>query len=536
MSMKKTTINVTNKQWEDLSKRSKELNKDRSTVIRELLDNGLRGPPSMCGSNGVISRLTESARFVPAASDVVAYSYAGALHYLEQEKMIALATQLYSQNPLAHRIIEVITDFCVGDSITWETDDENLRDVLDEFWDHPRNELDNSQYQRVSELLLYGEQCYPVFVNPMSGLVQLGSVHPAFIKQTVLDPDHYNFVIGVEVNNSAVSTTTYRTIFLDDERTFLNDKALEMREEMTGDCFYFAINRLSLPMVANGYGERSYQNRGRSELLPLIDRLGMLDDLNYLNLDRIQILLSVIYDITVNQGTPKDIQRVTDEFGLPSGPAVRVHDEKMSIDVKTPNLGASETSTLFKTLQDEILGGVGLPSHWVGEGQANRASAMSMELPTLKKLKAKQRIVAGMFRKIIDYQVLEASNAGRVDTDATYSLNVPAITRKDLITIGDALNKGVGNLEKAVQSRWITNRAAGEVFREIASGYGIELKEPEDVGDIDEMMKVSRIVGEEEQEASHGEPAVHDYTGVDNPEEPREEKDERDLAKAVSEA
>lgn len=543
--MKKTTINLQETVVDRLDQLATSTSRDRSQVIRDVLNAALHTEEGdttrMRGRNGGTSRrLTESTRFIPNSSDAVGYSYAGAMHYLEQEKMIALATQLYSQNPLAHRIIEVITDFCIGDNISWETDDEDLDELFHEFWHHPRNAFHETQYQRVSELLLYGEQCYPVFVNPVTGLVQLGNIHPAFIKQTILDPDDYKLVIGVEVYGSSAMTTTYRTIFSEDSNTFLNDQALKMRNEMDGDCFYFAINTLSLPMAANGYGDRSYQIRGRSELLPLMDRLGIIDDLNYLNLDRIQILLSVIYDIEVAQGTPKDIEKIMEEFGIPNGPAVRAHDEKMKINVRTPTLGSSDIAGLFKMVTDEILGGAGIPSHWIGEGEANRASAMSMELPTLKKLAAKQKVVVGMFKKILDFQEYQGTESGRIKEESSFSIRVPTITRKDMINIGDALNKAVPNLEKAIDRGWIPPQIGAEIFQEIAQGYGVQYEIPEMLEELGEIIEeellnpVEEPVPEEPEEQQPGEDPEHDYIAKDNPEESREEKEDRDELKKVS--
>lgn len=536
--MKKTTINLPESFLDKVKIVSKRTGKDRSTIIRQMLDLSVNAPEEnqlLFSRSKGIRRLTESTRFITNPTDAIAYSYAGALHYLEQEKMISLATQLYSQNPLAHRLIEVISDFCVGNEISWETLDEDLSKLLDAFWTHPRNALDQTQHQKVSEFLLYGEQCYPVFVNPETGLVQLGSIHPSFIKQTVLDPDHYSFIIGVEVQNSPTKTTTYRTIYSEDPEEFLNDNALEMRSKMDGDCFYFAINALSLPMIANGIGDRAYQHRGRSEILPLMDRLGMLDDLNYLNLDRAQIGLGMIYDVTVTQGSPRDIQKVADDFGMPQGPAVRAHDEKTNIDIKSPSLGATETEKLFKMIQDEILGGMGIPSQWFGDsGNANRASAMSMELPTLKRLQARQKIVSDMFKSLVDYQVSVGIDYGLVGSDVEYSVNVPAITRKDLVIIGDALNKAVVNLEKAVENRWITNRQAGEIFREIGEGYGIELYEPEDVDMVDELLQETIEIDAVSETETQEETTPHDYIAKDNPEEELEEKSDRDLLRDLS--
>lgn len=535
--MRRTSVNLEESHINDLKDIENRTGKKRNEIIREAVKqytdiNSHISSVASLSKSGTLSnrtaRLTESANKQSLGTDVIAYTYAGALQYLEQEKMIALVTQLYSQDPLAHRIIEAISDFCIGEGYTWETIDSVLEERLEEFWIHPRNNLHITQYQRVSELLLYGEQCYPAFVNSKTGIVKLGNVNPSFIKQTILDPDDYHMVIGVELNTNG-TPRTYRTIFPghDDDEDLFNSKALSLRANMDGDCFYFPINSLSLPMTAAGFGDKQYQIRGRSELLPLIDRLGIMDDLNYLNLDRIQILLSVIYDIEVAQASPKEIKAIIDEFGLPNGPSVRAHDDKMKIKVESPKLGSTEISTLFTLLRDEIIGGAGIPPHWIGKGEANRASAMSMELPTLKKLRAKQKMISLMFDQIIDYQVFQFKKLDLIDKDSYAIVRVPSITRKDMINIGDSLVKSVPNLVTAVTNGWITNDDAGKIFRELAD-YGVDLQVPENIiiNDIATMSLEGKVTDEGM--------TTHDYIALDNPEEELEDKQERDQSRQVS--
>ena len=533
--MRKTSINLEESHVSELEDIARRTGKKRNELVREAvkqytdINSQISSIASLSKSGSLsnrIARLTESANKQGLGTDVIAYTYAGALQYLEQEKAIALVTQLYSQDPLAHRIIEAITDFCIGEGYTWETLDTTLEDYLEKFWTNPCNNLHISQYQRVSELLLYGEQCYPSFVNPVTGMVKLGNVSPAFIKQTILDPDNYHMVIGVELSTSG-SPRTYRTIFpgYEDEDIF-NSKAISLRTKMDGDCFYFPINSLSIPMTAAGFGDKQYQMRGRSELLPLIDRLGILDDLNYLNLDRIQILLSVIYDIEVAQASPKEIKAIIDEFGLPNGPSVRAHDDKMKIKVDSPKLGSTEITSLFTLLRDEIVGGAGIPAHWVGKGEANRASAMSMELPTLKKLRAKQKLISLMFDQIIDYQVYQLKKLGKIAEDSYAIVRVPSITRKDMINIGDSLVKTVPNLVTAVANGWITNDDAGKIFRELAD-FGVDLQVPENFI-IDDIATMSM------EGTSTDDGNAHDYIALDNPEEEIEDKQDRDQSRQVS--
>jgi len=239
-----------------------------------------------------------------------------------------------------------------------------------------------------------------------------------------------------------------------------------------------------------------------------------------------------LFDITITGGTEKEIKETLKKFGrTPRGPFVRAHDERTAIKIQTPRIAATETATLFKTLEDQIIGSMGFPSGWIGEGQANRASAMSMELPTLQTLKAKQKEVGDFFRTLLDYQVLVLKRLGKVSPNAEYKLNMPSITQKNLVTIGQALNTCVPNLEKAVQFGWIDPEDAGKIVREVASGYGVELQTPPEPP-VD--LRNTSGVQNDSNHNNNSDLAVHDYIGLDNPEETREEKDERDLAKTLA--
>jgi hypothetical protein len=44
--------------------------------------------------------------------------------------------------------------------------------------------------KKVRELSIYGEQCYPTFVNELDGFVRLGYLDPSLIETIVKDPDN----------------------------------------------------------------------------------------------------------------------------------------------------------------------------------------------------------------------------------------------------------------------------------------------------------------------------------------------------------
>src|SRR5688572_29283249 len=113
---------------------------------------------------------------------------------MQQERATELAYLLYESNPLGKSIVETPRDFILGDSMTvTSVDSTELRrkeqqSVIDAFWNDPINLMDIKMSMKVMELGLFGEQCWPVEVNPVNGHVRLGYIDPAHIKAVFTDP------------------------------------------------------------------------------------------------------------------------------------------------------------------------------------------------------------------------------------------------------------------------------------------------------------------------------------------------------------
>jgi hypothetical protein len=72
----------------------------------------------------------------------------------------------------------------------------------------------------VRELSLYGEQCYPTFVNEIDGFVRLGYLDPAMIETVVMDPDNPEQPIGIVTCKDKKGEYRYRVIVNGPENMF----------------------------------------------------------------------------------------------------------------------------------------------------------------------------------------------------------------------------------------------------------------------------------------------------------------------------
>lgn len=109
---------------------------------------------------------------------------------MNQRRMQDLAAYLWESNTLANRLIELPLAYILADGVKLKAEDELVQKVLNDFWQHPINNMDIKLIKKVRELSMYGEQCYPTFVNEYSGAVCLGYLDPCLIATVAVDPDN----------------------------------------------------------------------------------------------------------------------------------------------------------------------------------------------------------------------------------------------------------------------------------------------------------------------------------------------------------
>jgi len=123
------------------------------------------------------------------------------LPQVTHEKQLKVAFWLYRHNPIAKRIIEVIQDFVIGPGVQFSAKEPKVEEVLWNFWSDPHNGWELRQFQRVSELFLFGEQIYQVFVNEANGHVRLGYIDPLNVEKIILDRDNPEIAREIKLKN-----------------------------------------------------------------------------------------------------------------------------------------------------------------------------------------------------------------------------------------------------------------------------------------------------------------------------------------------
>ena len=113
----------------------------KTAVTREAID---MMQPMIDGDEGLYRSLTQATN--------------RDLSPITQERMQEIALFLFRVNPLAHRILKLSSSFIASGNVNFKAEDDSVQKILDDHWNHPVNDWDNSFYQKLLELSLYGEQ------------------------------------------------------------------------------------------------------------------------------------------------------------------------------------------------------------------------------------------------------------------------------------------------------------------------------------------------------------------------------------------
>ncbi len=386
---------------------------------------------------------------------------------MNQQRMQKVALYLWEQNLLGNRLVELPVAYLLAEGVRLAVKDEENQKTLDRFWADPINDMDLKLAKKGRELSIFGEQCYPAFVNDVDGMVRLGYLDPALIETVVMDPDNPEQPIGiVTCKDNHGKARRYRAI-INGPETIFTKRTQQIRETFdTGDAFYFRVNDLS-----SG-------RRGRSDLLPQADWLDSYDSFMFGELDRYSFLRAFIWDVTLKGATPDQVKERAKDITAPKPGSVRVHNDSEEWKAETPSLQAVDTAEGARLFRNHVLGGATMPEHWFGGGgDVNRSVGAEMSEPTFKVYTMRQRFLKHMLESIGRYVVLKASGKSELDwADPRNKVEAvfPELAVKDTTKYAAALTQVVVACVQAIANKLMTRDYAVKLIGAVAARLGVE--------------------------------------------------------------
>lgn len=390
---------------------------------------------------------------------------------MTQDRMQKMAAYLWESNLMANRLIELMVAYLLAEGVKLTCKDDLGQKTLNRFWRDPINNMPLKLAEKVRELALFGEQCYPVFLNEVSGAVRLGYLDPSLIGTVVMDPDNASQPIGVVTKKDRKGNSRRFRVIINGPEEVFTARTREIRAGFTdGPCFYIRVNN----MAAGG--------RGRSDLLAQADWLDAYDSFLFGELDRAKFMRAFFWDVTLKGATEDQVKKKASEISAPSPGAVRVHNDSEEWKAETPDLKAADSSEHARLFRNHVLGGATIPEHWFGGGgDVNRSTAGEMGEPTFKVFSMRQGlwkiVLEDMGRYVLRQDALATGGREPDFEDEAYEVEAvfPELTSRDTTKWAAALQQVATAMLVMVNAQLITRATAVKMLATVAGRLGVEI-------------------------------------------------------------
>ncbi len=382
--------------------------------------------------------------------------------------------EAYNANPLANYIVEITTNFVLGNGVRVAAANKRVQRLIDRFWDDPDNHMSTRVYALCTELSLYGEQFIRFFVNPYDGHVKIAQLDPALIDEIEADPDNVERITRIHrrvasgqlpVASGAGETKldggTTGAAHTGGNRTNTGD--WQLATDNSGE--WLAVPEDVVQVAIN---KVSNAKRGKSDLATLLPWLRRYKD--WLT-DRVRINKykgAFLWTIRLTGADRKTIDRKRMEYAFPPEPgSIVVHNESEEWSAVQPQINADDVEADGRAIKLMIAMGAGLPEHYLSEGgNANRATAAEMGLPTFRKFQRRQDQFALLLRTIVDRVLDEAVRTGTLPAgiDRSYEVRMPELAPDDNTSAATAAGTMAAALATARQQGWVSEETAMRLF------------------------------------------------------------------------
>lgn len=385
----------------------------------------------------------------------------GALSNRPNERTIAEVQELYTdaltawrKNPLAKRIVDITTDYVIGDGITLSSPYSYLNSFIEEFWYHPENNVPNRLQPMVEELTRSGNYLPILFTNPHDGL--------SYIRVATVDqlrgihnlPNDWETITQIDIaqyDNLNLAIKPYYTAAATDKPA--------------GDNATISLYTINRPEAAHlGEGDLT-------TVIPWLMRYSRMLE------DRIRLNWAVrmfLWFVKVPSGM---VAAKQEQYkSVPEPGTVIVHDDAEEWNLQSPSLHANDASHDLSATRRMVYSGTGYPPNWYGEQGSNLAEAKASTAPAERHLRRRQLHIIDILRQqaLLAYHLRQKVRGGRKlpisNTQKLITANTTDLSREDNAALAEAaerLSTSYKNLilETAPQSRTLTQEILTLFFK-----------------------------------------------------------------------
>ena len=306
----------------------------------------------------------------------------------EIQQQYADTLEAWRKNPFAKRIIDTITDYCLGDGMTPSAPGQ-MGAFMDRWWRHPQNLMPLRMPDLSDELARSGDLFLTLHRNPEDGI-------------SYVRPIPKDRIIKIETlpNDWETEIAYYEVRDVGEPRPWLSPHHPDA-PNTPAIMLHYAVNRVVGALV------------GESDLATLIPWL-----LRYSRMveDRVRMhwaARAFLWMVTVPAARVPEKQ---EQYRTPPEPgSIIVKDPSEEWAAVNPDLKGMDAQFDLRAVRQLIDAGSGLPPHWRGEGHdVSLATAKAMEHSASRHLRRRQLYLRHMVQDMAFVAYSRAYEIGRV--------------------------------------------------------------------------------------------------------------------------
>ena len=340
-------------------------------------------------------------------------------------------SRLYSLlEPFGKQAIRLWTDYTFGKGMTWSTEHDNAKKVLESFWDNPQNRtVLSARVQRKSsdKLNIDGEIFYALFLGS-KGEVTIRWIDPLEITEIITDPDDREDIRYYKRVWSDTLGQNHTVIYRDwtNERDEAAGKVKASKNTKDTLIYYLNVNTTT--------------QRGNPLLLPA---LLWMKYYNKFLASRIGIMLALAkfawkQKVTGGQAAVNRIKAKTNDKEIAAGSTITENEGVNTTPIKIET-GAQNAYQDGRQIKLMIFASVGISEQYFSDiSTGNLATAKTVELPMQKMFESNQAVWADTYKDINNI-VLKYNNIP--EDDWYVDLDFPPIAAADVTQTAEALVK-----------------------------------------------------------------------------------------------
>jgi hypothetical protein len=309
------------------------------------------------------------------------------------------AVTAYRVNPMCRAIVDTLTAFAVGDSgVSPICTDPQVKEVVDEFWNDPRNNLGSIQEVSMRSQLLLGEKLYEMMVGPSTGAVRFCPIEPAAIKTVKVykgNPLWPDVVVLPPTRDSNGEDEQLKVVQVEDETGLRDGRAM----------FWAPWRALDTDI------------RGVPYIDAILDSLDAYDLVLNNLIDRTSVARYFVVDVAV-EGGQKEVDAFVAARGgnhLPPSGSMEIHNKSVEFKPFNAQTGAFEDTRTNGAVLTSVSAGAGLARTWLADPEdSNRATSLTMAEPVRRRVGGVQRIWLAQQTELCRFAVDRAVAAKRL--------------------------------------------------------------------------------------------------------------------------